>query len=264
MKRSLLHRLMFPALFISMSDGHGLGDGGPGGGDGNSGAKTDGGNNNNNPPPPLDPFANPAQNPSNAGGNNDNSTTNQPGNQNSPDDTLSKYMSGLNFMGDVDTDSLMEAVANNDPKAFAAGLQGMLANTYKLAITDANRIMQSQLETAKADASNTAQANINFQNGINEVVSRVPALAEPHNRPLVAPIMERFLKQTNGDMVKATESTAKYFQQLAQSLAPKQSGTGSPFRNDGPGGPQNTSNRRQDQSDEIDWTEVLAGKRSDG
>lgn len=263
--------------------GQGGGQGAPthGGNQGNQGNQAPTGNpqtdpnappSGNNTPPTLNPWAKPQYNQPSQGGNNGNPADAPPGG-NTPSSgaaqpSFQDYVKSLPLMEGVDLQSIVDQDGNVNMETFQGAISQGLQNTFSQAMLAVNKLLDKRLESAIAEATNKATTTVNTSQGMQNLLSQIPTMAQPENRPIAEATLAGFMRQNNGDVAKSVADSVAYFKQMASVLGtsldvPAQNPGNNQY---GYGNPPTQANMRggnQPAGNEPDWMQLLAGDQGE-
>lgn len=257
-------------LHMQMSPDGGGGGGGDAGGaansggdsDGNSGGQQQSGNNGNSN---LISHDNLWETNTNAGGNGNANTGQQPAQQQpaqrSASEQFQAHIDSLDFMGSVNPTEVMTALQNGDADAFGKALTSIGVQAYRNAMTDANKVVQQRVDKM----STTIKSDMSAQNATGELVremnSQLPFTKSPAYAPVANLVLTQFL-QKGMKQADAIKEVGKYFSGLSGEVGKLSSGapSGRPAGNFG--GNLNGGDAGNQGGGEPDWFDFLGAPQT--
>lgn len=249
---------MFKLKYRICEENAGNGDGAGGGGQPNRQQNQN--NAQNNAQNNLSPYADlwqTANNESNQGNNQQQTTQSNNQGQPDPNKVMSDHIASLKLAAGVDTDAIMSGLRDGDPTALQSAFESVAAKAYQSAITTMNSVVEQRVKKAVEEASNNASSSVNTNLAIRELNEKLPFTAEPEVAPIAKAVFMQMMKKGKS-VQEAISETGKYFGHVSK-IASKFVDTTPPQSRSG----ANSFNRQQSNNNsndnEPDWMSILGG-----
>lgn len=169
------------------------------------------------------------------------------------------HVESLNLGGGVDVAQVQQDMAQGNTESFAAALKTTGEAAYKAAITDSNKLMQTQIKAAVAEAVGEANGNFKSDMAIRDLHSALPYTEDAALAPVAKGVFTQFLKkgQTQAEAIKSTDEYFKHSMKLLGGSLDKDKSNGKPGGRFGNAVNNDNSGGNNDGTDDTDWLEFL-------
>jgi len=172
--------------------------------------------------------------------------------QGDPAADLQKHIESLNLTGGIDMAKVATDMQAGDATGFQGALQQVAENSYKAAMGDSQKMMQSQIAAAVDAAVSKADGNHQSSTLIRDMNSALPYTEAPEIAPIAKAVLTRFIKDGKSHK-EAIAETDKFLQHVGTSVAA--SDGSAPPRTPGSG----NYSQQQQSADTPDWDNIFAG-----
>jgi len=186
---------------------------------------------------------------------------------NSSGDSLSEYVSSLDFTSGVDFGKLNQGLQTGDAEALKETFSTFAQSIYKQALLDAHNLTTKKLEAAREEFSQVANETVEMKSLVREMNVQLPFTANPLHEPVAKAVLQQALKAKGATPEKALAAVKQYFEKLGSALPrenqPPRSRPGSSGFNPAVNGNGQNGAGTNTDTDEIDFFELLGGSKAE-
>jgi len=170
-------------------------------------------------------------------------------------DFIKDYVSKIDFTDSVDTTKIYEGLSSGDPAALNAALSQVAQNTFKRALIDTNKLINSRVDAAVETAVAKSRSGVHGDLAVQSMNVEMPFTKDPAVDPIAKAVLAQFMKKGQ-DASTAIDNVKKFFKRTHQ-ISSKDLGINKPPK--GPGRIQNAvpGNAVDEEFEEIDWMATL-------
>lgn len=132
----------------------------------------------------------------------------------SPDEAMQQHIASLNLNANVDLNAISEELREGKTDALQSAFANISANTYKAAVLNTNRLMESKIaeavESAVKQSSGTVSANLAEQ----EMHKLIPLTKNSDVAPIAKAVLTKMMSKSNS-VEEAINGVEKFFKAIS-------------------------------------------------
>ena len=136
----------------------------------------------------------------------------------SPAEAMQQHIASLDLNANVDLQAISTELQEGKTEALQVAFDNMAANTYKAAVLNTNRLMETKIaeavETAVKQANGTVNANLAEQ----EMHKMIPMTSQPDVSPIAKAVLTKMIEKS-GSVNEAIQGVEKFFKAVSNAGA---------------------------------------------
>ena len=177
-----------------------------------------------------------------------------------PNAALNAHIETLGLNQGIDLASIQADLQDGKTESLQTVLSTVAANTYKAAMVDANRLVDTKINQALEEANATANGNFQSHLALSSLHEALPFTADPVISPVAENVFTQFISK-GLSITDAIKQTGEFFKHTSQETC-KALGNGAPSGTPGQAGfnaSQSGFNNQQTTVQNQDWFDTLSG-----